>query len=805
MERLKYREMAKTLVAKMTVEEAASQLLHASPAISRLGVPKYNWWNEALHGVGRAGIATVFPQAIAMASTFDPDFLKKEADIISDEARAKYNAAQAEDDRDIYKGLTFWSPNINIFRDPRWGRGHETYGEDPCLTTQMGNAFIEGLQGDGEHLKTAACAKHFAVHSGPENLRHEFDAQASPKDLNETYLPAFKSAVMDKKVEAVMGAYNRVNGEPSCGSRFLLKEKLRGEWGFEGHVVSDCWAIKDFHENHHYTSRPAESASLAIRMGCDLNCGCTYENLLKGLQEGLVTEEEIRESAVRVMTTRFALGEFDESCPYHKIPYTVVGQRENREMALKAAEKSLVLLKNDGILPLDVHKLHTIAVIGPNAYSQAALYGNYHGDSDEYITNLDGIRKAVGENVRIFYSQGCHLFENNDDILCLPDRLHSETAAVVRVSDVVVLCVGLDERLEGEQGDESNKDASGDKKDLLLPKVQRRLIEKVFSLGKPVILVNNSGSAIDLSAYESRCAAIIQAWYSGQRGGEALANVLFGKTCPCGKLPVTFYYNNQPMPDFADYHMDGRTYKFVQAAPWRPFGFGLSYNTYSYKHLAVEFQQDRSVLEITVNVCNEGNMEGTEIVEVYIRYEGKTFEKPHHKLLAFKSVSLMPQETVIVDFRVNVSEMESILEDGSSILLDGSYILYIGGCQPDERSVELTGQIPLGIRVCKDGENLYTGGSASEYIYRYPDQEIYTRTEETPARFSIETPFSILYSDENTHDLLKEYLPEFMGADNPYLGQLKGVNASLQDLSKWIQGAISQEQLDLLDQKLREL
>lgn len=356
MDRERFRRQAEELVAQMTIEEAASQLLHSAPAVKRLGVPSYNWWNEGLHGVGRAGTATVFPQAIGMAAAFDPEFLKKEAGIIAEEARAKYNAAQEYGDRDIYKGLTYWSPNINIFRDPRWGRGHETYGEDPLLTSRLGVAFIEGLQGDGEYLKVAACAKHYAVHSGPESLRHTFDAKARPKDLEETYLPAFEAAVKEADVEAVMGAYNCVNGEPACANTVLLQEKLRGEWGFKGHVVSDCWAVRDFHESHHYTDRPAESASMAVRRGCDLNCGCTYENLLAGLEEGLVTEEEIRESAIRVMTTRFALGMFDENCVYDHISYDVVNQPSHKAAALKAAQKSMVLLKNDGILPLNREK-----------------------------------------------------------------------------------------------------------------------------------------------------------------------------------------------------------------------------------------------------------------------------------------------------------------------------------------------------------------------------------------------------------------------------------------------------------------
>ena len=692
MDRQKFRARARELVEKMTIEEAASQLLHSAPAIERLGVPEYNWWNEALHGVGRAGTATVFPQAIAMAASFDPDFLQAEADVISTEARAKYNGAVEEGDRDIYKGLTFWSPNINIFRDPRWGRGHETYGEDPYLTGVMGNAFIRGLQGDGEYLKTAACAKHFAVHSGPEALRHSFDARPTPKDLEETYLPAFRTAVQDAGVETVMGAYNRVNGEPCCGSAFLLKDTLRGEWGFQGHVVSDCWAVKDFHDHHHYTSRPPESASLAVRMGCDLNCGCTYENLLKGLEEGLVSEGEIREAAVRVMTTRFALGMFDEDCPWDQIPYSAVCRQSHRELALQAAEKSMVLLKNDGLLPLNRDDLNSIAVIGPAAYSQSVLYGNYHGDSDEYITHLDGIRKAAGENIRIFYSKGCHLFQAVDDGLCRPGRLISEAMAAARCADVTVLCVGLDETLEGEEGDAGNSYASGDKPNLLLPEIQRELIHRILALGKPVVLVCCSGSAIDLSEFEDGCGAILQAWYAGQKGGEALGRILFGDVSPSGKLPVTFYYNHQPMPNFEDYRMAGRTYKFLTEQPWRPFGFGLTYSTMEYS--ALEVTPNGDALQLSVKVRNAGTSDTEEVVQIYSRFEGEAFEKPHFQLVGFRRIHVKASTESSVSLQIPLRNLQLVDENGVRYLPDGVYTLYAGGSQPDDRSGVLLGIRP---------------------------------------------------------------------------------------------------------------
>ena len=803
MDREKYRRQAEELVAKMTVEEAASQLLHHAPAIERLGVPEYNWWNEALHGVGRAGIATVFPQAIGMAAAFDPDFLKREAEIIAEEARAKYNAAREAGDRDIYKGLTYWSPNINIFRDPRWGRGHETYGEDPTLTGKLGNAFIEGLQGDGEYLKIAACAKHFAVHSGPEALRHEFNAVVSEKDLWETYLPAFETAVKDADVESVMGAYNRTNGEPCCGSKRLLVDILRGEWGFQGHVVSDCWAVRDFHETHKYTARPEESASLAVRMGCDLNCGCTYERLLTGLEKGLITEEEIRRSAVRLFTTRYALGMFDEDCPYNEIPYRVVAQPENKKAALTAAEESMVLLKNDGILPLKEESLESIGVIGPNAYSQAALYGNYHGDSDEYITNLDGIRRAVGDKIRIFYSQGCHLYIAADDPLCRPGRLLGEAEAVGKNSDVVILCVGLDERLEGEQGDEGNAFASGDKENLLLPETQQILIERVIALGKPVVLVINSGSALDLSAYEHKVSAIIQAWYSGERGGEALANILFGKTNPSGKLPVTFYYNGQPMPEFTEYHMANRTYRFVEAAPWYPFGYGLTYSRFRYENFSAAAVEDG--IDVRVEVENGSSRGGDEIVEFYVRYEGEAFEKPHHKLVGFKRGNVPGHEIAEFHYHIPEKALMSVMENGKSVLLDGAYTLFAGGCQPDERSVELTGEAPLAIAFTVADGKIQIGKETECAPYVYPDQGDYAAYITKRKKFSLDTPFSVLYDNPVSRAVLMDVLPMIFSEQNPYADMMKGLNMSVRDMASRAEGMFPRELMGELERRLEEL
>lgn len=706
-----YKERARELVGKMTLPEAASQLLHQSPAIERLGIPEYNWWSEGLHGVARAGIATVFPQAVGMAAAFDDEFLEKEAEAISDEARAKYNAARRSGDADIYKGLTYWSPNINIFRDPRWGRGHETYGEDPYLTGRLGKAFIDGLQGNcgNGYLKLAACAKHFAVHSGPEAVRHGFDVVPSEKDFRETYTPAFKTAVEDAKVETVMTAYNSVWGVPCCANDRLINQILKQEWGFDGHVVSDCWAVRDVHENHHYTKSPAESAAVSVKTGCDLNCGCTYEYLLDAVQQGLITEEEIRQAAVHIFTTRFKLGMFDEGCPYDEIPYTVVCSSEHQKLALQAAEKSIVLLKNDGILPISKDKLKHIAVIGPNAYSQKALYGNYNGFSGNWITNLDGIREEAGEEIRIFYSQGCDIVEEKEDPLARPGKYYSEAVEAARISDLVILCLGLDGDLEGEEGDTGNAFASGDKLDLLLPKPQRILCDKILALKKPTVIVINSGSSLDLSQYEKDANAIIQEWYSGEKGGKALAEILFGKISPSGKLPVTFYRNDQTLPDFTDYHMEGRTYKFLREAPWYPFGYGLSYASFEYSGLMADTEGEG--FRIRANLKNTGDMEASEIVQLYVRYEGEAFEKPHHHLEGFANISLKPGESREIAFSLLPAQFHSFLEDGTEVLLDGKYTVFVGGCQPDERSVSLTGSKPLSYSFEAAGGRLKTLGA----------------------------------------------------------------------------------------------
>ena len=685
---------AKALVAQMTVEEKASQLKYDAPAIERLGVPAYNWWNEALHGVARAGTATMFPQPVAMAAMFDEDTVQKIGDVVSTEARAKYNEAVKHGDHDIYKGLTFWSPNINLFRDPRWGRGQETYSEDPYLTARLGVAYIKGLQGDGEYLKVAACAKHFAVHSGPEALRHEFNAEVSRKDLWETYLPAFEAAVKEGGVESVMGAYNRTLGEPCCGSDLLMRKILRGKWGFEGHYVSDCWAIADFHNHHHITATAPESAALALKMGCDVNCGNTYLHLLQALEAGLITEDDITAAAERLFTTRFLLGEFDENCAYNAIPYETVECSEHLALSEEAARRSVVLLKNDGLLPLNLEKIRTIGVIGPNANDRMALIGNYHGTASRYITVLEGIQDYVGDRARVLYAEGCHLYRDRVEGLAQPGDRLAEAQTVAEHSDVVVLVVGLNENLEGEEMHESNAGGSGDKADLLLPAPQRKLMEVVAGTGKPVVLVNMTGSAMDLRFADAHFSAVVQGWYPGARGGKAIAELLFGKYSPSGKLPVTFYNSADDLPAFTDYAMENRTYRYFKGDVLYPFGFGLTYGRTAVTAAAAE--KAEGGWRVTASLEHSGAA-GGDVVEVYIRDNESKFAVRNHSLCAFKPVSFSGDETETVELFVPDRALEIVDDSGERRVDSRSFTLYVGVSQPDARSCALTGTRPAEI------------------------------------------------------------------------------------------------------------
>lgn len=690
-----YRARAEKLVAQMTLEEKVEQTLNWAPAIERLGIKAYNWWNEALHGVARAGVATVFPQSIGLAATFDEDFIEEVADAISTEGRAKFNMQQAADDTDIYKGLTFWSPNVNIFRDPRWGRGHETFGEDPYLTSRLGVRFIEGIQGHDEtYLKAAACAKHFAVHSGPEDIRHSFDAVADKQDMYETYLPAFKACVQEAGVEAVMGAYNRTNGEPCCGSKTLLQDILREEWGFKGHVVSDCWAIKDFHEGHHVTDTPVESVSMAMNNGCDLNCGNLFHYLKQAVEEGMVQESRLDEALVNLFTTRMKLGVFDEKGknPFDEIPYSVVDSKPMQELNRKAAEKCVVLLKNEGnLLPLDKKAIKTVGVIGPNANNRRALVGNYEGTASRYWTILEGIQEYLGEDVRVMVSEGCHLCHPKTQNLGIENDRISEVKGVCAESDVVIACMGLDSGLEGEEGDEGNEFASGDKPNLNLPGLQEEILEAIHASGKPVILVLLSGSALAVNWADEHVPAIIQGWYPGAQGGRAIADILFGEKNPEGKLPVTFYRSTDELPAFTDYSMKGRTYRYMTGEPLYPFGYGLSYTEFDYSDAAVsDTRVGEDGITVTATVTNSGKMTGGETVQVYVKVcrEGT----PNAQLKGIRKLHLAAGESAQVSVHLPREAFGLFDEEGILQIAPGEVKVYIGGQAPDSRSEKLTGK-----------------------------------------------------------------------------------------------------------------
>ena len=695
MNREKAEKRAEALVAQMTVAEKASQLKFDAPAIERLGIPAYNWWNEALHGLARGGTATSFPQAIGLAAMFDDELLEKIADSISTEARAKYNALSSEGDRDIYHGLTMWSPNINIFRDPRWGRGHETYGEDPYLTARLGKAFVRGLQGDGETLKTAACAKHFAVHSGPEALRHTFDAIASEKDLEETYLPAFRALVKEAGVEAVMGAYNRTNGEPCCASSYLMN-KLRGEWGFRGHFVSDCWAIRDFHENHKITASPAESVTKALKAGCDLNCGCTYQHIMHAYELGMITEDDITRCAVRLFTTRFLLGTLgEEGSEYDAIPYTAVECEEHLALAHTAALESCVLLKNNGMLPLDAGTCGTLGIIGPNANSRVPLIGNYHGTASRYVTVLEGIQDLTAGKCRVLYSEGCALNRDRVEPLALADDRLAEAVTVAKNSDRVILVLGLDETLEGEEGDTGNAYFSGDKGDLLLPASQRTLLETVLNVGKPTVVILMAGSSIDLSIAQEKADAVLLTWYPGAGGGRAVAELLFGLSSPSGKLPVTFYHNEalSEMPDFTDYALKNRTYRYYRGTPLYPFGYGLSYADFC----ITAFSADQKGAHIRVK--NNSTFDAEEVIELYIHDDLSPDAPLNPALCGFQRIALRSGEEKDFELAIDPAAFTVVTTDGKRIPGSGCWTLYAGFGSPDARTEELTGKPALSCTV----------------------------------------------------------------------------------------------------------
>lgn len=673
------------LVARLTLVEKISQLVHDNIAVERLGVPAYNWWNEACHGVGRNGRATVFPQVIGLGATWNRALVQRVATVIADEARAKHHAAAAAGRCGQYQGLTFWTPNINIFRDPRWGRGQETFGEDPYLAGELGLAMVRGLQGaDPRHLKTAACAKHFAVHSGPERERHRFDARPSPKDLEETYLPAFEKLVRGG-VEAVMGAYNRVRGEPACGSKFLLGEVLRGRWGFRGHVVSDCGAIDDFHQHHRLTENAAESAALAVRHGCDLNCGCTYNDLLVAVRDGLITEAKIDRALRRLLATKFRLGLFDppEAVPWSRLPIEIVDSPPHRALARAAAAESMVLLKNNGILPLPAQP-ESMLVTGPTGASVAALIGNYHGFSPRLVTFAEGLAERSPESTRFVYRAGCPLSGRMAPGV-------NYTFGTAGECELTIACLGLDHTLEGEEGDAVASPTGGDREVIELPAVQRDFLLELRQHAKKLIVVLSGGSAMAIPEVHAVADAVLQVWYPGCEGGSALADVLYGDAAPAGRLPVTVPMCTADLPPFDDYAMRGRTYRYATAEPLYPFGFGLGYATVAYGPLSLNAGKLRNGdrLHAGVEVRNHSGRVALETVQCYLVPPVDLDAAPMATLLDFKKVSVPANGSLVVEFELGSDSFRQVGADGRRSWVPGSYQLVVGSASPGARALAL--------------------------------------------------------------------------------------------------------------------
>ena len=685
-------ERAKETIKQMTLEEKVSQLVYKSAAIERLGIPAYHWWNECLHGVARCGTATVFPQAIGLAAMFDADFLKRVAEAISDEIRGKYNAYQSIGDNSIYKGITEYAPNINIFRDPRWGRGQETYGEDPFLTAELGIAFIRGIQGEDEKYRKAdANVKHYVVHSGPDELRHEIDVTIDEKQFRETYLYAFARCIREADVACVMGAYNRVNGAPCSGSSYLLKDILREELGFKGYVVSDSFAIDDFHLHHKITSSPVESAAMASNNGCDQNGGTTFLHLSEAVRQGLVKEEDIDVSVQRLLEERIRLGMFDpaEDVPFYKISDDIVDCAEFRGLAREAAGKSAVLLKNkEDILPLE-NKYKTIAVIGPNADSKDVLLGNYSGTPSEYITLLRGMQEeAKKRGIEVIYAEGCDLYKKEYKSLCETDLI-PEAVIAARKSDIVVLCLGLSPVLEGEEGEEGAVQC--DRDDLGLPGRQAELVRAVAREGKPVILILCNGSPLSIPKEEPLADAILEVWYPGEEGGSAVADILFGNYNPSGRLPVTVVKGTEDLPPFDSYDMQGRTYRFLEKEPMYPFGYGLSYTRFEYRPVDLpETILAGKDIQFDVSVKNTGKCSGETVLQVYIRDEEASVKVPKHQLVFFKRIMAETGEEKKVTVCIRARDLAVVRQNGTCVLEPGRFKIYIGGSQPDEVSRRLT-------------------------------------------------------------------------------------------------------------------
>jgi beta-glucosidase len=681
------------LVRRLSLAEKVQQMRNAAPAVPRLGVPAYNYWNECLHGVARAGVATVFPQAIGMAATWDVPLIQQTADVIATEARAKHNdyAGKHEGNSAIYYGLTFWTPNINIFRDPRWGRGQETYGEDPFLTARLAVAFVRGLQGDNpKYIKAMACAKHFAVHSGPEPERHRFNAVPPERDLYETFLPHFEAAVREGRVGAAMGAYNAVDGEPACSNPFLLTELLRKQWGFTGHVVSDCGAIYDVFANHQTVSTPEEAAARAVKAGCDLCCGTDYSSLVRAVKRGLITENEIDAALAHVLEARFRLGLFDppSDVPYAQIPITENNTPQHEALALRVARESIVLLKNNGLLPLDRSRIKRIAVIGTNANSVPLLLGNYNGTPSNPVTLLEGIRQVAGTNIEVAYRPGGPLAARNDG----KDESGADLAnavAAARAADIIIYVGGINARLEGEEMKVDYEGFSGgDRTRIELPSVQEDLLKALHATGKPVVFVNCSGSAVAMPWEAENLPAIVQAWYPGEEGGRAVAEVLFGAVNPAGRLPVTFYRSTADLPPFEDYSMSNRTYRYFNGQPLFAFGHGLNYTRFDYRRaaLAAASATADSTLKLTFRLTNTGSRDGDEVAQVYFRHVKSPLPQPKLALCAFARVHVPKGKSAQLAVEIPVKRFRHWDTTKKQYTVEpGEYELMLGAASDDIR------------------------------------------------------------------------------------------------------------------------
>lgn len=685
------------LTSRLTLDEKINQMMNTTAKIERLGIPPYDYWNEALHGVGRSSIATVFPQAIGLGATFDEDLALRVSSAISDEARALYNAARQKGYHNKYGGLTFWTPNINIFRDPRWGRGQETYGEDPYLTSILGTAFVKGLQGDNpDYLKTAACAKHYAVHSGPEKLRHEFNAEVSQKDLWETYLPAFQ-ALVDAKVESIMCAYNSTNGEPCCANNYLITDILRDQWQFKGHILTDCGALEDFYKQannggHGVVNTQAEAAALAVKKGISLNCGSTYEYLPEAVNTGLITEKEIDAQLAILLKTRFKLGLFDpkDSNPYNAISIDVVNSETHRNLAKEVAHKSIVLLKNNGVLPLK-NDLSRYFITGPNAASVDILLGNYFGTNPNLVTILEGVANAIDPASQIQYQQGCML-----DML--PKNPMDWASGNARISDVTFAVLGISGLLEGEEGESLASSTAGDRLDYNLPESQLQYLRKLRKAAdknpddkKPIVTIITGGSPINLAEVHELSDAVLFVWYPGEEGGTAVADILFGNVSPSGRLPITFPMSLDQLPPYDDYTMLGRTYKYMNASPLYPFGFGLSYTHFTYNNIKVSSSKisKNENLTIEVMVTNSGQITADEVVQLYISDLEASVTVPNYQLIKTKRITLKSGASINVIFELTPKAFEMVTNEGSRIIESGDFKLHVGGASPMKRSLEL--------------------------------------------------------------------------------------------------------------------